>query len=214
MLFSKHTDPSRGAPTADSGFRIGSITKPLTALMALMLRDSKQLRSLDADITEYLPEFSIINPFKTNRGVTVRQLMSHMSGLPRETPCANMFISGCNLSYDDVYKNLANIELMYPPGQQPAYSNLGFSLVGRVLEKITNAKWEDSIKKMVFDQLGMTTSGNTFTSDDIEKLALGYYANGTQAGTKIKPWCKICYLTHTQSIVLELTHCRPYASQG
>lgn len=150
--------------------------------MALMLRDSKQLRSLDADITEYLPEFSIINPFKTNRGITVRQLMSHMSGLPRESPCANMFITGCDLPYEDIYKNLASIELMYPPGQQPAYSNLGFSLLGRVLEKITNARWEDSIKKMVFDQLGMTTSGNTFTSADIEKLALGYYANGSQAG--------------------------------
>ena len=93
-----------------------------------------------------------------------------------------MFVTGCDLSDEDIYKNLANINLMYPPGQQPAYSNLGFGLLGRVLEKITNAKWEDSVKKMVFDQLGMTTSGNTFTSDDIEKLAIGYYANGSQAG--------------------------------
>ena len=182
LKFSKHADPSQGAPTADSGFRIGSITKTLTALMTLMLRDSKQLRSLDADITEYLPEFSIVNPFKTSRGITFRQLMSHMSGLPRESPCANIFVTGCDLSDQDIYKNLASIDLMYPPGQQPAYSNLGFGLLGRVLEKITNAKWEDSVKKMVFDQLGMTTSGNTFTSEDIEKLALGYYANGTQAG--------------------------------
>lgn len=176
------TDPSRGVPGADSGFRIGSITKVLTALMTLMLRDSKQLRSLDADITEYMPEFSIVNPFKTGRGITFRQLMSHMSGLPRNCPCANMFVTGCNLSDADMYKNLANIELMYPPGQQPAYSNLGFGLLGRALEKITNAKWEDSVKKMVFDQLGMTTSGNTFTPSDIEKLAIGYYTNGSEAG--------------------------------
>ena len=150
--------------------------------MTLMLRDNKQLRSLDADITEYLPEFSITNPFKTGRGITFRQLMSHMSGLPRESPCPNIFETGCTLSDADIYKNLANIELMYPPGQQPAYSNLGFGLLGRTLEKITNSKWEDSVKSMVYDQLGMTTIGNTFTPDDIKKLALGYYANGSAAG--------------------------------
>lgn len=184
-------------PTADSGFRIGSITKLFTALMTLMLRDSKQLQSLDANIAEYQPDFSIINPFKTNRGITFRQLMSHMSGLPRESPCANIFVTGCNLSEADIYKNLANIELMYPPGQQPTYSNLGFGLLGRVLEKITNVKWEDSVKKMVFDQLGMTTSGNTFTADDIKKLAIGYYANGSPAGIIIYNTLKdVLYIRH------------------
>lgn len=159
-----------------------------------MLRDGKQLRSLDADITEYLPEFSITNSFKTSRGLTFRQLMSHMSGLPRESPCANIFLTGCDLSDADIYKNLADIELMYPPGQQPAYSNLGFGLLGRTLEKITNSKWEDSVKTMVFDQLGMTTVGNTFTSDDIKKLALGYYANGSQAGkTRLLNFNSMCY---------------------
>ena len=185
LLLSKHADPSRGAPNANTGFRIGSVTKSLTALMMLMLRDSKKLRSLDDDITEYLPEFSIINPFNSNRGITIRQLLSHMSGLPQETPCSNssiIILTGCDLSYKDIYKNLASLELMYPPGQQPVYSNLGFALLGRVVEKITNDTWEHSIKKMVFDPLGMTTSGNTFTPDDIKKLALGYYENKTQAG--------------------------------
>lgn len=150
--------------------------------MTLMLRDNKKLRSLDDDITDYLPEFKITNPFKTNRGITFRQLMSHMSGLPRESPCANIFLTGCDLTDEEIYKNLANIEMMYPPGQQPAYSNLGFGLLGRTLEKITHSKWEESVKKMVFDPLGMTTSGNTFTPDDIKKLARGYYVNGSETG--------------------------------
>ena len=183
MILFEHADPSRGAPTAHTGFRIGSVTKSFTALLALMLRDSKQLRSLDDDIMEYLPEgFSVINPFETNQRITIRQLMSHMSGLPREVPCENTFVTGCNVSYEEIYRNLASLELIYPPGQQPAYSNLGFALLGRIVENITNEKWEDYIKKKIFDPLGMTTSGNTFTSEDIEKLALGYYPNGTQAG--------------------------------
>ena len=184
MILFEHADPSRGAPTAHTGFRIGSITKSFTALLALMLRDSKQLRSLDDDITEYLPEgFSIINPFETDQRITIRQLMSHMSGLPREVPCENMFVTGCNISYEEIYRNLASLKLIiYPPGQQPAYSNLGFALLGRIVENITNERWEDYIKKKIFDPLGMTTSGNTFTSEDIKNLALGYYPNGTQAG--------------------------------
>ena len=153
--------------------------------MTLMLRDGKHLRSLDADITEYLPEFKITNPFKTSRGITFRQLMSHMSGLPRESPCANIFLTGCDLSDREIYENLEKIELMYPPGQQPAYSNLGFGLLGRTLERITWSRWEESVKMMVFDQLGMTTSGNTFTPDDIKKLAHGYYVNGSETGTHV-----------------------------
>ena len=152
-----------------------------------MFRDGKILRSLDADVTEILPEFKITNPFKTNRGVTFRQLMSHMSGLPRESPCANIFLTGCDLADANIYDNLADIELMYPPGQQPAYSNLGFGLLGRALEKLPwpKLKWEVLVQTLVFDQLGMTTSGNTFTDDDVKKLALGYYANGTQAGRSV-----------------------------
>ena len=150
-----------------------------------MFRDGNLLSSLDDDVSKHLPEFTITNPFKTNRGITFRQLMSHMSGLPRESPCPNIFQTGCPLSDADIYKNLANIELMYPPGQQPAYSNLGFGLLGRALERLVfpRLKWEALVKTFVFDQLGMTTTGNTFTEDDVKKLALGYYANGTQAGT-------------------------------
>lgn len=150
--------------------------------MTLILRDEGLLRSLNANVSEYLPEFSIINPFATNRGVTFRQLMSHMSGLPRATPCEDLFVTGCNLSDADIYKNLADIELLYPPGEQPLYSNLGFGLLGRALEKMAQSRWEEAVKKMVFEPLGMTSSGNTFTPEDLKKLAFGYYPHGTQAG--------------------------------
>ena len=105
-----------------------------------------------------------------------------MAGLPRETPCEDIFRNGCSLSDSQIYKNLADIELMYPPGQQPSYSNLGFGLLGRTLEKITKSKWEDSVKKMVFDPLGMTNSGNSFPADVVKNMAIGYYPDGHKAG--------------------------------
>ena len=174
-------DPDRGPPTVNTGFRIGSITKVFTALMTLMLRDSGKLRSLDENITNYLPEFRIGNPFQTHRGITFRQLSSHMSGLPRNPPCPGLFDTGCNISYSQMYKNLAKMKLMYPPGTQPEYSNLGFGLLGRVLEKIQGPTWEEQVEEMVFKPLKMTNSGNSFTPESIKNLALGYYPDGTEA---------------------------------
>ena len=174
-------DPSRGPPTANTGFRIGSITKVFTSLMMLMLRDTGKLKSIDDNITNYLPEFSIQNPFQTHRGVTFRQLSSHMSGLPRNPPCPGLFETGCNLSYSQIYDNLAKMRLMFPPGTQPEYSNLGFGLLGRVLEKIQGPTWEEQVEETVIKPLKMNNTGNAFTPDAIKKLAVGYYSDGREA---------------------------------
>ena len=181
-LLSISAEPSRGAPDGNTAFRIGSITKLFTAMMTLMLRDSGALRSIDENITVYLPQFSIKNRFQTKRGITFRQLMSHMAGLPRNPPCKGLFVTGCNLTDDQIYANLAEMELMYPPGEQPAYSNLGFGLLGRVLEQITQSKWEDAVQFMVFDTLGMNNSGNSFNSESVKQLAVGYNPDGTKEG--------------------------------
>jgi len=53
-----------------------------------------------------------------------------------------MFLQGCNLSYDKIYDNLAEMELEFPPGQEPQYSNLGFAILGRTLEKFLGTSWE------------------------------------------------------------------------
>lgn len=189
FLLSICAEPSRGAPDGNTAFRIGSITKLFTAMMTLMLRDSSALRSLDENITVYLPQFSIKNRFQTKRGITFRQLMSHMAGLPRNPPCKDLFVTGCNLTDDQIYANLAKMELMYPPGEQPAYSNLGFGLLGRVLEQITQSKWEDAVQLMMFDTLGMNNSGNSFTSESEKQLAVGYYRDGKEAGQFLTSPC-------------------------
>ena len=147
-----------------------------------MLRDAGLLKSLDDNVTTYLPEFSIQNPFQTQRGVTFRQLSSHMSGLPRNAPCPGIFDTGCSLPYDKIYENLSKMKLMFPPGFQPEYSNLGFGLLGRALEKVQGSSWEEQVVKMVFDPLAMNNSGNFFTPETIRNLAVGYYSNGAKAG--------------------------------
>ena len=74
------------------------------------------------------------------------------------------------------------MKLMWPPGFQPEYSNLGFGLLGRVLEKIQGPTWEDQVQKMVIEPLTMNNSGNSFTPETIKNLAVGYYSDGSKAG--------------------------------
>ena len=101
-----------------------------------MMRDSGQIKSLDDDISLYYPEFKVQNPFQTERGVTFRQLLSHMSGLPRNSPCKGL-TDGILLTVK-CWKRL-----LYPPGTEPVYSNLGFALLGKVLTRIAKAKsWD------------------------------------------------------------------------
>lgn len=78
-------------------------------------------------------------------------------------------------------KNIAGLRLMFPPGSQPAYSNLGFGLLGQVLALIVGSSWEESVSKMVFEPLGMQDTGNSFGPSDVAKLAVGYYPNGRVA---------------------------------
>ena len=149
--------------------------------MTLMLRDSGELKSLDDNVTNYLPQFRVQNPFQTRRGITFRQLSSHMSGLPRNPPCPGLFDTGCNLTDAQIYDNLSEMKLMFPPGTQPEYSNLGFGLLGRVLQMVRGPPWEEQVAQMVFKPLKMTNSGNSFTPEAVENLAVGYYPDGTAA---------------------------------
>ena len=146
-----------------------------------MLRDEGILGSLDEDITAYYPQFIIKNPFQTKHGITFRQLMSHMSGLPRETPCPDIFVTGCNITDKQLFKNIAGLELMFPPGSQPAYSNFGFGLLGQVSASVLGSTWDRSVHEMVFEPLGMRDTGNKFSSSNVANMAVGYYADGSVA---------------------------------
>lgn len=73
------------------------------------------------------------------------------------------------------------MRLMFPPGTQPEYSNLGFGLLGRVLEKIQGPTWEEQVEETVIKPLKMNNTGNAFTPDAIKKLAVGYYSDGREA---------------------------------
>jgi CubicO group peptidase (beta-lactamase class C family) len=124
---SNWTNPSSPPPTPDNIVWVASITKIFTSMLSYQLRDDG-IWSLDDPLTKYYPDFQPYIPSKVKRGLTLRSLAGHTSGLPRENPCPN-----CN--EENILKKLSNEYMLWAPYAAPHYSNLGFSFLGRAAEK-------------------------------------------------------------------------------
>src|SRR5690606_11229156 len=126
-------DPARGLPVeTDTVFGVGSISKTITALAILKLRDEGRL-ALDRPAAEILPELSRLSyPTADSPAITIRQLLTHTSGLPRmgnfpEYPSTPP-------SRAEFLATLEGMALERPPGERRHYSNLGVQLLGPIVE--------------------------------------------------------------------------------
>jgi CubicO group peptidase (beta-lactamase class C family) len=136
---------------SDTLFRIGSITKPLTALLILRLVQSGLL-DLDQPVTDYLPWLVFSNP-TYGAAITLRQLLSHTAGLP-----SSYYPFGKRNPEDlETYirQSLPHYEFVAPPQMAYAYSNVGFRLAGFVAQAVTGVFYPDLMQREVFDPLGM-----------------------------------------------------------
>src|SRR5574341_127804 len=124
-------DPEKKIPaTAETVYRVGSVSKLFTDIAVMQLVEAGEF-DLDAPVTQHLPDFKPNNPF--DKAITLRQLMSHRSGLVREPPVGH--------SFDDTAPSLAQTvqslnatSLVYEPEKRIKYSNAAIATVGYVLE--------------------------------------------------------------------------------
>jgi len=155
-----HADRDRKlAATPDTPYRVGSVSKPFTALL-LMIFVELGLIDLDVPVQTYLPEFQPTN--KTGKKITLRQMVSHRSGLVREGPVGNYF-DDSQPSIADTVKSLNQTELVYEPGTTTSYSNMALSVAGYVLEKTQKEPFEKLMQRKLLDPIGMTESGFLLT---------------------------------------------------
>lgn len=143
---------------------------------------------MDDRLVDYAPKFSIKNPYSGSNGITFRQVSTQLSGLPRETPC----VIPCAVTSEDIYKQLENQYLIHPPNTQPSYSNLGYSLIGRILESVVKTNFEKYSQDQILSPLKMKNTGFTFTSEVIQKMATGYNPDGTVAPLYDLGWNAPC----------------------
>jgi D-alanyl-D-alanine dipeptidase/CubicO group peptidase (beta-lactamase class C family) len=146
------------------------VSKLFTDIAVMQKVESGEL-NLDAPIQKYLPDFNPQNPFDVP--ITLRQLMSHRSGLVRESPVGNYF-DPTEPSLAETVASLNGTSLVYKPETKSKYSNAAVSVVGAVLEKHLHTSHADRAQQMILDPLDMEQSSFVVTDAVKQKLATGW----------------------------------------
>ena len=148
-------DPDAKVPaTAGTIYRAGSVSKLFTDIGIMQLVERGEL-DLDAPVTRYLPDFRPKNPF--GKPITLRELMSHRSGLVREPPVGHYFDPSAP-SLRATVNSLNSTTLVYAPGTHTKYSNAGITVAGYVLERLKATPYAEYLKQAVLDPMGLSES--------------------------------------------------------
>jgi dipeptidyl aminopeptidase/acylaminoacyl peptidase/CubicO group peptidase (beta-lactamase class C family) len=141
---------SKQPVTAESIFQIGSITKVWTATVVMQLVD-EGLADLDAPVVEVLPELRLADPDVTKH-VTLRHLLNHTSGIDGDVFTDTGRGDDCIERYVEL---LGEQTQNHPLGATWSYCNAGFSVLGRVIEKLTDKTWDEALRERLFTPLQM-----------------------------------------------------------
>ena len=168
------------AITEDTYFMVGSLTKSFTALAVLKLIEQGKINP-HADIRKYIPDFSIKNLYDGEVPITVNHLLTHTSGL--------MIDYYAHLTGEKKYSNadllsqLRNEYLCFKPGSVSKYSNIGYRLLGMMIEQVTGERFESYLGKEVFEPLGLNKSSFGYTDDMAPHMSKGH--NGDTEITRV-----------------------------
>jgi CubicO group peptidase (beta-lactamase class C family) len=142
-------------------FHYGSITKTLTAIAIMQLRDRGRL-SLDDRVTQYIPELRLVhNPYGSMDSITIRMLLSHSAGFQAATwpyKEGKPWEPFEPTSWAQLVAMMPYQEILFEPGSRFSYSNPGFIYLARVTEQVTGDSWENYVQKNIFAPLGLTRS--------------------------------------------------------
>lgn len=158
------------AVAAGTRFRIASVSKPITGVAVMMLAERKKL-ALDDKVLKHIAlkpfEHKDAKPDPRWRDVTVRQCLHHTGGWDRDRKggfdpigipgriTAELKLAGPPAP-DDIVRYMMGARLDFDPGTKAVYSNLGYLVLGRVIEAVTGEKYEPWVKKNVLAPLGIT----------------------------------------------------------
>ena len=168
---------------ADTRMQVGSVGKVALALGVLRLISEDKL-TLDTPLQQVLPELALRNPWLASDPVRIRHLLAHTAGLDNvrfwqafslkpapDTPLAAAFDGGGNL-----------LRVRTRPGSRYAYSNMGYGLLGMVIERVTGQPYERYLDAQLLQPLGMADSTFGFVSQTgaqaDPRLAMGYFEHG------------------------------------
>ncbi len=158
--------------SSSSMYRIASMSKSITALCILQLRDARKLR-LDVPARIYIPVLKI-NKLLTKDApeITIRHLLTHAAGFPEDNPWGDRQLDD---SKDDLTQLIQQgTWFSNVPGVAYEYSNLGFALLGQIVEKVSGQTLEVYTREKIFKPLGMTHTQWEYSKVQSAQLAKGY----------------------------------------
>ena len=151
-----HAEQEAGPPIETStAFRIASITKTFTAAATVLLARDGAL-ALHEPAARMLPELAAAGD--QTSAITVEQLLSHRSGLPRESPAFD-WSERRFPTIDEILAEADRLRLVAPPGGEPRYSNLGYQLLGEIVARAADAPYEDVVRGRLLEPLDMRATG-------------------------------------------------------
>jgi CubicO group peptidase (beta-lactamase class C family) len=154
--------------TTRTVFEIGSVTKQMTAAAVMLLVEDGKI-NLDEKISAYLP-----NTPEAWKRVTVRNLLTHTSGIKSYTFIGAGFELSKHLTRDEFIRALSAYPLDFEPGSRYSYSNSGYNLLGFIIEAASQKSYWEFMRERIFQKLGMT---HTFDRDPkyiVKNRATGY----------------------------------------
>ena len=187
---------------ADALFWIASQSKPITAVAVMMLVDEGKLR-LDDPVEKYLPEFKgqLLDAGKGADGkpalkapahpITVREVLSHTSGLPFKSAVEQPTLDGLPLR--DAVASYAKTPLTFEPGTKYTYSNAGINTAARLIEVLTGKSYEAFMDERLFHPLGMKDTTFWPTKAQLTRLATPHKPNAAKTGLELTTISQLHY---------------------
>ena len=163
---------SKRPVTADTLFRIASMTKAFTALEILKLRDEGRLQ-LDALAEAYVPELRGWKyPTQDSPRIRIRDLLNHTAGFVTDDPWGDRQTPLPEAEFTRLLRE--GVPFARPPAMAMEYSNLGYALLGRIVTNVSGQPYADAITRSIIRPLGMDSSGFFIDDAPRERRALGY----------------------------------------
>jgi CubicO group peptidase (beta-lactamase class C family) len=175
-----YADRERAVPaTSNTIYSICSISKLFTSIGVMQLRDQGKLH-LDDPVSEHLPWFDIQEAYPEAPPITVQSLLTHSSGLPRESDYP--YWTGPEFAFpsrEQIIEKLSSQETLYPAETYFQYSNLGLTLAGEIVSAVSGLPYDEYVRQNILEPLDLeSTSPEIPLEEKYRRMATGYGARG------------------------------------
>ncbi|HEY7819591.1 MAG TPA: serine hydrolase domain-containing protein, partial [Vicinamibacteria bacterium] len=165
----------RAAASPDTIYSICSISKLFTAIAVLQLRDQGKLE-LDDPVSQHLPWLDIEQSFQNAPPITIRGILTHSSGLPRESDHSYWtYPEYAFPTREEVIEHLSEQKTLYPEGRYFQYSNLGITLAGEIVAQVSGEPYAQYARRHILDPLGLEDTSTEIPAEHRGgRFAMGY----------------------------------------